>query len=233
MNPIVLKPPRAVVFDMDGLLLDTEVLYREVMAQACSELGHEMAVEFHSRLIGVPKDRGAQILLGHFGPDFPLAVFHERTAAAFAARCAKAIPVKKGAYELLGELGRHNIPAAVATSTHREAALDHLQKAGLLDQLATVVTRDDVEQGKPHPDSFLMAARRLEVAPGTCWALEDSHNGVRAAHAAGMATIMIPDLLKPTEEISKLCVAVLPSLEHVLGELKRLSEAELFTRGSA
>jgi HAD superfamily hydrolase (TIGR01509 family) len=233
MNPIVLTPPRAVVFDMDGLLLDTEILYREVMTEACSELGHEMAVEFHSRLIGVPKDRGAQILLGHFGPDFPLAVFHERTAAAFAARCEYTIPVKKGAHELLRELGRRNIPAAVATSTHRKAALDHLKKAGLLDLLETVVTRDDVEHGKPHPESFLTAARRLEVDPRTCWALEDSHNGVRAAHTAGMATIMIPDLLKPTEEISKLCVAVLPSLEHVLGELNHLTEAELFTRGSA
>ena len=225
MNPIVLTPPRAVVFDMDGLLLDTEVLYREVMAEACSELGHEMAVEFHSRLIGVPKDRGAQILLGHFGPDFPLAVFHERTAAAFAARCEKAIPVKKGAHELLRELDRRNIPAAVATSTHREAALAHLKKAGLLDLLATVVTRDDVEHGKPHPDSFLTAARRLEVDPTTCWALEDSHNGVRAAHAAGLATIMIPDLLEPTEEISKLCVAVLPSLPHVLGQITQLTRS--------
>ncbi|WP_445503343.1 HAD family hydrolase [Microvirga sp. G4-2] len=223
MNSIVLTQPRAVVFDMDGLLLDTEVLYREVMAEACSELGHEMAVEFHSHLIGVPKDRGAQILLGHFGPDFPLAVFHERTAAAFAARCENAIPVKKGAYELLRELGRRNIPAAVATSTHREAALDHLQKAGLLNLLATVVTRDDVEHGKPHPESFLTAARRLEVDPSTCWALEDSHNGVRAAHAAGMATIMIPDLLEPTEEISKLCATILPSLMHVLRELAQLT----------
>jgi HAD superfamily hydrolase (TIGR01509 family) len=225
MNPLVLTQPRAVVFDMDGLLLDTEVLYREVMAEACSALGHEMAVDFHSRLIGIPKDRGAQILLGHFGPDFPLAVFHERTAAAFSARCEIAVPVKKGAHELLRELGRRNIPAAVATSTHRKAALDHLKKAGLLDLFTTIVTRDDVEHGKPHPQSFLTAARRLEVDPRTCWALEDSHNGVRAAHAAGMATIMIPDLLEPTEEISQLCVAVLPSLVHILGELNHLTES--------
>ncbi|EIM26379.1 HAD family hydrolase [Microvirga lotononidis] len=223
MNQIVLTQPCAVIFDMDGLLLDTEVLYREVMAEACSELGHEMAVEIHSRLIGVPKDRGAQILLGHFGSDFPLAVFHERTAAAFAARCANAVPVKKGAHELLQELRTRGIPTAVATSTHREAALDHLHKAGLLDLFETVVTRDDVEHGKPHPESFLTAAQRLDVDPRTCWALEDSHNGVRAAHAAGMATIMIPDLLEPTAEISKLCATVLPSLLHMVGELTRVT----------
>jgi HAD superfamily hydrolase (TIGR01509 family) len=221
----LLTLPRAVVFDMDGLLLDTEVIYREVMAIACSELGHDMAVEIHSRLIGVPKDRGAQILLGHFGPDFPVATFHERSTAAFAARCECAVPVKNGALELLQKLHRCRIPAAVATSTHRKAALNHLEKAGLLDFLTTVVTRDDVEHGKPHPESFLTAARRLEVDPQACWALEDSHNGVRAAHAAGMATIMIPDLLKPTEEISELCVAVFPSLVHVLGELNHLSES--------
>ena len=120
-------------------------------------------------------------------------------------------------------ISRRNIPAAVATSTYREAALDHLKKAGLLDLFATIVTRDDVEHGKPHPQSFLTAARRLEVEPRTCWALEDSHNGVRAAHAAGMATIMIPDLLEPTEEISKLCTTTLPSLMHVLRELAQLT----------
>ncbi|GEO15378.1 hypothetical protein MAE02_30740 [Microvirga aerophila] len=86
-----------------------------------------------------------------------------------------------------------------------------------------VVTRDDVENGKPHPESFLTAAELLKVDPADCWALEDSHNGVRAAHAAGMATIMVPDLLEPTKEISSLCAAVLPSLHHVRQTLSRMS----------
>jgi beta-phosphoglucomutase-like phosphatase (HAD superfamily) len=79
----------------------------------------------------------------------------------------------------------------------------------------SIVTRDDVVNPKPHPEPYLTAARRLGAAPGRCLALEDSHSGVRAAHAAGMQTIMVPDLVRPTEEIAKLCIAVLPSLADV------------------
>jgi HAD superfamily hydrolase (TIGR01509 family) len=223
MESILLKPAHAIVFDMDGLLLDTEVLYRDVMMTTCSELGHEMAAEVHRAMVGIPRDRGTQVLLEHFGSDFPIMTFYERCSAAFAARCDEAVPVKTGALELLRELHARNIPAAVATSTNKKAATEHLRKAGLLDLFHAVVTRDDVEHGKPHPESFLAAARHLEVDPTTCWALEDSHNGVRAAHAAGMVTIMVPDLLEPTEEISSLCTAILPSLHHVRKALTQLA----------
>ena len=107
------------------------------------------------------------------------------------------------------------IPRFIQVSSRAPHALGHLGRAGLLDLFDTIVTRDDVTHPKPHPEPYLLAAHRLAVAPARCIALEDSHSGVRAAHAAGMQTIMVPDLVRPTEEIMGLCVAVLDSLVDV------------------
>ena len=107
------------------------------------------------------------------------------------------------------------MPRAVATSSRSPHAFGHLGRAGLLSLFDAIVTRDDVEHPKPHPEPYLKAASRLGVAPQRCLALEDSHSGVRAAHAAGMQTIMVPDLVSPTAEIERLCVAVMESLGHV------------------
>jgi HAD superfamily hydrolase (TIGR01509 family) len=110
-----------------------------------------------------------------------------------------------GVTALLDELRARGIPAAVATSSRAAHALPHLGTAGLLDLFETVVTRDDVTHPKPHPEPYLTAARRLAVAPGGCLAIEDSHSGVRAAHAAGLQTLMVPDLVAPSPEIEGLC----------------------------
>src|SRR5690606_14994890 len=107
------------------------------------------------------------------------------------------------------------IPAAVATSSRNPHARTHLGAAGLLDLFETVVTRDDVVNPKPHPEPYLTAARRLGVDPLHCLALEDSNAGVRAAHAAGMQTVMVPDLVHPDAAIRALGVAVMESLDHV------------------
>jgi beta-phosphoglucomutase-like phosphatase (HAD superfamily) len=112
-------------------------------------------------------------------------------------------------------LRNRGIPTAVATSSRNPHASHHLSAAGLLDLFETVVTRDDVVNPKPHPEPYLMAAKRLGIDPVACLALEDSHAGVRAAHAAGMQTIMVPDLVHPTTEIHALGVSVVESLMHV------------------
>jgi HAD superfamily hydrolase (TIGR01509 family) len=215
------RSPAAVIFDMDGLLLDTEVLYRDAMPSACSELGYVMHPETHRSMIGVPTDRVNEILLESFGRDVPLVTVYGHCSVYVNDRCQEAVPTKTGALDLLEALRLRRIPTAVATSTDRKTANHHLKSTGLLDLLNIVVTRDDVKHRKPHPETYLRAAGQLGVDPIECWALEDSYNGVRSAHAAGMATIMIPDLLGPTEEITSLCVAVLPSLSSVKDALDR------------
>jgi HAD superfamily hydrolase (TIGR01509 family) len=146
---------------------------------------------------------------------FPYSIFDEQCRTIMRERMALEVPVKTGAVEILGELKGRGIPMAVATSSRAHHALGHLGKAGLLDLFDTIVTRDQVTNPKPHPEPYLTAAERLGVSPVDCLALEDSHSGVRAAHAAGMQTIMVPDLVQPSQEIKLLCTAVMKSLHDV------------------
>src|SRR5258708_25371452 len=212
---MILEPLHAVIFDMDGLLLDHEVLYRAAIFAACAAQGHAMVDHVHLSLIGTPKDSGDAKLAAYFGETFALERYHVVCAEHFDSLCEIEVPLRPGVRGLLEVLGDAAIPVAVATSTARGQAEAQLKKAGIFDSFDVLVTRSDVQRGKPHPETFLKAAELLNVDPANCLVLEDSHNGVRAAAAAGMATIMIPDLLEPNPEIENLCVGVLPSLDDV------------------
>jgi HAD superfamily hydrolase (TIGR01509 family) len=219
------SPLEAVVFDMDGLLLDTEAVYRVAIREACAGLGYEMAEPFYLSLIGTPDETSDAMMLAQFGAAFPLRDFHLGCRAQFEGLCREGVPLRPGAEELLRVLVRRGIPRGVATSTSRRTAEDHLARAGIRGQLDVLVTRSDVTHGKPHPESFLKAAAALGAAPARCLALEDSHNGVRAAAAAGMATVMVPDMLPPTEEIRALCVGVVDSLDVIARALEPIAVA--------
>lgn len=210
-----LQPFDAVVFDMDGTLLDTEMVFKSVVFDVASELGYAMSEAVHLGMIGASHEASNQMLVEAYGASFPYALFDEKCRLGMQQRMSETVPVKLGALDFLLALQDRGIPLAVATSSRQTHVISHLGRAKLLDLFATIVTRDDVQHPKPHPEPYLLAARRLGIAPEQCLALEDSHTGVRAAHAAGMHTIMVPDLVRPTEEITALCLAVLPSLAEV------------------
>jgi HAD superfamily hydrolase (TIGR01509 family) len=214
--PVTLpRAVEAVVFDMDGVLVDSECLFRDAMMEVSREQGRELPQAIFMRMVGGPRDQNRLVVLEHFGADFDFETWITAANARALARMVDGLDLKPGALELMDQLEGAGIPKAVATSAGRSAVERELGPAGLIPRFAAIVTRDDCDRGKPHPDPFLIAAERLGVAPEACLALEDSHNGVRAAAAAGMMTIMVPDLLEPTEEIRALCLAVLPSLHEV------------------
>jgi len=205
---------KAVVFDMDGLLIDSESLVREGMILAARNLGFEMPIPLCASMIGLPEAQGIKKIREHFGPDFPLEAYLAEERRQIDLLLAEGIVLKTGVLEILDHLDQRTLPRAVATSSSRNSARKHLTHNGVLHRFDAIVAREDVERHKPNPDPFLKAAALLGVAPENCLALED--NGVRAAHAAGMMTVMVPDLLEPTDEMHDKCIAIAESLHHVL-----------------
>lgn len=215
LNRRLPDPVRAVIFDMDGTLLDTEAEHRRTMAEAATALGWPFSEALQLAMVGIHRDANQIMLAEHFGADFPLEQFYADSDLLFEAALEAAVPMRPGVEPTLARLASAGVPMAIATSTEAPHACRRLEKAGLLDYFDIVVTRNDVDRPKPHPEPYLLAARRLGVAVTDAVAVEDSYAGVRSAAAAGIATVMVPDLLPPTDAERGLVAAVLPSLHDL------------------
>ena len=205
-------PVSAVIFDMDGTLLDTEAAHRQAFRDTGAALGWPMSDALLLSMVGIHRDENMRMLAEKMGPDFPLDRFYADSDALFEAAVDAGIPLRPGAEIVLKHLAEAALPMALVTSTAAPYAQDRLKRAGLVEYFDVVVTRSDVAHPKPHPQPYLLAAHRLGLDPAFCVAVEDSHAGVRSATAAGMATVMVPDLLPANEELTMACAAVLPSL---------------------
>ena len=213
--------PAAVVFDMDGLLFDTEALWQDALLAAAAEAGHAIPDEVYNGSIGVRRSQCGPLFQAHFGADFPFEDFHADWRRHFWLIAENRTALKPGAPELLAALDQVRLPRAIATSSSRTTVERHLAAHGFSHRFDQIVCRGDYERGKPAPDPFLKAAERLGVEPRLCLALEDSHVGVRSASAAGMMTVMVPDLIAPTEEIQGLCTLIVDDLHaicHLMGK---------------
>jgi beta-phosphoglucomutase-like phosphatase (HAD superfamily) len=206
---------KAVVFDMDGLLFDTETLYREAMQATALRLGVEMSDATFLRMIGLPAEASRLLLTDHYGSDFDVERFWIESATIFRAMGEGRRYLKPGVVELLDRIDELKLTRAIATSSGHGSVERNLSRHGLTARFHAIVAHGDYARGKPNPDPYLVAAERLGVAPEYCLALEDSHNGVRSAAAAGMMTVMVPDLLPPNDDIRKLCVRVVRDLHEV------------------
>jgi len=206
----------AIILDMDGTMLDTEPLYKAAWQRAAADLGCALDDAFYLRLVGRSIADGENELTRRFGASFPLAEFRLRWPEVWRTRVeADGIPAKAGLFELLAWVDDRRMPIAVATSSDRDYATLSLQRAGLAGRFATVVTGEEVANGKPAPDIYLEAARRLGVDPSHAFAVEDSDAGTLAAHRAGMSVLLIPDLKAPSAEAAAAAYRVLGSLYEV------------------
>lgn len=199
-------PIKAIVFDMDGVLFDTERLYVDAFYEAADTLGlTDMDAAIHT-VVGMSNADTRRWFAANMAADFPVEEYmHTVRACFFATLDRDGLPIKAGARELLAYLRQKGVPIALATSARRASVEHHLAVTGWDASLFNaIVTGDMVENGKPAPDIYVRACAALGVAPEHAVAVEDSFNGIRAAHAAGMLPVMVPDLMPPSDEIAPL-----------------------------
>lgn len=210
---------KAVLFDMDGTVFDTERIYREAWFYAAEEIGFQGDMnEVMQIIFGVSESDIGKYFYRTHGNDFP----YEKMLSIRAARIAQRIeeegvPFKPGVPEVFSRLREKGIRSALVTSAPAFRVTDFLKRSGLDTCFSAVITGERVKKSKPSPDIFLLAAKELGLAPEECMVVEDSHNGAKAGYNANMPVVLIPDLQAYTEEIA-------PCVTHCLASLAELSD---------
>lgn len=211
MNRIIIK---GAIFDMDGLMIDTEKLYLKYWKQAAADFGYDMHDEHVFSIRSLARKYSIPILKGFFGDDFPTEEVRARRTELINSHIEKhGIEVKKGLFELLDYLKSNRIKSAVATATQRDRTLLYLRKINVTDYFDAVICGDMVTNGKPEPDIYLTASAQLGLSPNQCVAYEDSPNGIKSAFSAGCHAIMIPDMTPPDDEVIPMISAIYESLD--------------------
>ncbi len=207
------RPYQAVIFDMDGLLLDSERPIKKAWIEVSQAHGFSVSDEIFLQVVGRTSPDGRAHFIQTLGEHYPYesvrATVHQQLAAAHA---QTGYDVKPGAVDLLKRLQAQGIPCAVASSTQRDEVESRLRLAGLWPYFASVIGGNEVTRGKPNPDIYLLAAQRISTDPARCLAFEDSDHGAHAALAAGMDVVVVPDLKHPGDALRACCTAVLSSL---------------------
>ena len=206
--------PAAVLFDMDGLMIESERALLQCWREASQELGLELEDALWLSFVGLSDRACHALLLERLGDEALLKSLLHGLQVRYDAHVEAGLPLKVGVLELLALLEERGIPRAVVTSTRRERALQKLTTTVLLPHFHDVIAGNEVQHTKPAPDIYLLAAQRLGVPPSECVVLEDSVPGVRAALAAGMTPIQVPDLVIPDDAVRALGHRIVDSLVH-------------------
>ncbi len=208
----------AVIFDMDGVIFDSEQAYIDIYRELLTRDGITFIEQACIDAIGANWLRTREIWHEYYGDAFDFEPYH---AEARAILTKKSFPLKPYVHEIFDHLKAQEVPIALASSTREESVMRMLSEAELVKNFDAIICGDMVSHSKPHPEIFLTAAERLSAAPADCYVIEDSYNGIRCAHNAGMHPIMVPDILQPDDEIRGLAEVVLPNLHEVIPYLEK------------
>ena len=202
---------KGAIFDMDGLLFDTERVFQETWHEIAGENNVVLDKSFLKTVTGTSGERLCRVIeeFYHISDGKPLV---DDCTERVRKKLSVNVPIKEGTFEILEYFKRNNIKMAVASSSRIEQIESNLKISGIKDYFDAVVSGTEVSHGKPAPDIFLYAAERIGCKPEECFVFEDSENGIKAGHAAGCMTVMVPDLMEASPEIRPYCYKVCSSL---------------------
>lgn len=209
----------AVIFDMDGVIFDSEQAYIDIYRELLTRDGITFIEQACIDAIGANWLRTREIWREYYGDAFDFEPYHTEARAILT---KKRFPLKPYVHEIFDDLTGRKVPIALASSTREESVMRMLSEADLVKYFDAIICGDMVSHSKPHPEIFLTAAQRLGVQPENCYVIEDSYNGIRCAHNAGMHPIMVPDILQPDDEIRGLAEVVLPNLREAIPYLEKV-----------
>ena len=212
---------RGAIFDMDGTLFDTEKLYQQAWLDVAVEFGEEKNYELPAAISGTNLGEDSYKVIRKFYPNIDAEAYLARVLVEVRAAAEKNLELMAGAEEILNFFKSAGVKMSVASGSPRSAIEKNLTRANLRNFFEVLVGGDEILNGKPAPDIFLLAAKELNLAPGDCYIFEDSFNGIRSANLAGGAAIMIPDTVQPTDEIKNLCAAIFPNLNEARRAIER------------
>lgn len=213
---------KSIIFDMDGVIFDTELVYLEIWSKVFEKYGYKLQKEVYAEVLGTGRENVKKVFLNNYGNELPIDKMYRKKDEDLEKAVDKGIPLKQGAYEILSYLKNNNYKIALATSASKERALKQLRYADIEKFFDVIVSRDDVKETKPNPDIFLKAAKKLNVNPNECIVIEDSSAGIKAAFNAGMAGIHVVDLKEPDNEIIRNCYKSFNNLNDIRKEIEML-----------
>lgn len=206
----------AVIFDMDGVIFDTEKVYLDIWIEVFEKYGYKMTKELYVNVMGTGRKNVIKTFLENFGDDLPIEkMYEEKDNQLFYIIENQGIPLKEGVKELFSMLKEKNYKIALATSAKRERVEKQIKDKWLKESFDAIVCGDDVEKGKPSPDIFLKAAKKIDVEPENCFVVEDSPAGIKAAFSGGMKGIHVEDLKAADEDILKYCEKNFKNLQEI------------------
>ena len=220
-----MKKVDAIIFDMDGVLIDSERISFKCFQEVFKEYNYKIDEKFYLKLIGRNVKSIKAIMEEEYGNDFPFdSIYKKKAKLALEITDKNGVIIKPGVHELLDYLNKENYKIAVATSTRRERALQLLEEAKIKEKVNYVICGDQVENSKPDPEIFLKAAKGLDVNPEKCIVIEDSDAGITAAHAAKMIGIHVPDMKFLEDDTKKLAFKICENLIEVKEYLEEIKE---------
>lgn len=206
------------IFDMDGLLFDTERMYRDSWKQSAQQFGLVHNPDFPRTVCGSSGAHMREIILQYY-PQVDAKAFADDCILRVERELETHVPEKNGVRDILQYFKQHGVRVAVASSSKRATVLHNLKQADILSYFDAIVSGDQVTHGKPAPDIFLLAAQQIGCEPENCYVFEDGTNGILAGAAAGCTTIMIPDLTPPNAQLEQLCAGIYPSLSDAMNAI--------------